>query len=121
VPLLRDLANLSVFYKKLREADSLVPGMERKQVSLVGASFDLNVPSGWGAGIGWLEKKSQRHGELSPFDAYRRAIVASLQYRFEKMGVLQFQYQKIKSIDSNPDRRADSTANLYSLYSSIYF
>jgi peroxiredoxin len=121
VPLLGDLANLSVFYKKLREADSVVPGMERKQVSLAGASLDLNVPSGWGAGIGWLEKKSWRHGELSPFDAYRRAIVASLQYRFEKVGVLQFQYQKIKSIDLDPDRRADSTANLYSLYSSIYF
>jgi peroxiredoxin len=121
VPLLGDLANLSVFYKKLREADSVVPGMERKQVSLAGASLDLNVPSGWGAGIGWLEKKSWRHGELSPFDAYRRAIVASLQYRFEKMGMLQFQYQNIKSTDANPDKRADSTANLYSLYSSIYF
>lgn len=121
LPLLRDFASLSFFYKRLREADIVVRGMERKRVSLAGASLDLNALGGWGAGVGWLEKKSWRYGELSPFDTYRRAIVASLQYRFEKMGVLQFQYQKIKSIDSNPDRRADSTANLYSLYSSIYF
>jgi peroxiredoxin len=121
LPLLRDFASLSVFYKRLHEADITARGMERKQVSLAGASLDLTALGGWGGGVGWLEKKSWRYGELLPFDTYRRAIVASLQYRFEKLGVLQCQYQKVKSIDSYPNGRADSTVNLYSLYSSIYF
>jgi peroxiredoxin len=118
--LLREFATLSFFHKRLREAD--VEGdAERERILFSGASLDVRFLGSCGAGVGWLEKKSKRGGEVSPFDAYRRAIMASLEYHFEKAGVLQFQFQKTKSVDTNLDERTDSRGNLYALYSTIYF
>jgi peroxiredoxin len=119
-PLPVDAANVSVFYKALREADVPV-GADRKRTSLWGASLDFDVIAGVGAGAGWLEERSWRHGGPSAFRAYRGAIVGSLDYRFETVGVLRFQYERTRNTDSSPDSPADSRADFYSVYGTVYF
>lgn len=120
-PLLRDIAALSLFYKRLRDAELVAPGAERKQMSLAGASLDVDMGGAFGAGLGWLEEKSLRDGIVSPLDTHRRAVVASLHYNLGTAGVIRLQYERIRSEDAASDPATDSGADMYSLYSSIYF
>jgi peroxiredoxin len=120
-PLFTDIASLSLFYKRLHEADVVTAGAQRQQVSLSGASLDFDVGAGFGAGLGWLERKSWRDGAVSPFDEYRRGIVANLSHDFGRAAVIRLQYERMKSVDSTPDLATESDADMYSLYSSIYF
>jgi peroxiredoxin len=120
-PLFRDRASLSLFYKRLREADLPEGGPERKQSRLAGASLDLDLGGGFGAGFGWLEKKSWRDGSVSPLDALRRGIVASFRRDFGRAGVLRLQYERMRNEETAGDIATESGADLYSLYSSIEF
>jgi peroxiredoxin len=120
-PIYRDFASLSLFYKRLREVDVAAVGTWRKQVSLAGASLDLDLGAGFGASLGWLEKRSWRNGEISQFDAHRRALVASLHRDFEKIGVIRLQYERTESEDTSVSPVNESGADTYSLYSSVYF
>ena len=120
-PVVRDFASLSLFYKRLRDAEVVAPGAERKQISLAGASLDLNIVGAFGAGLGWLDEKSSRDGIVSPLDTHRRAAVASLHYNLGAAGVIRLQYERIRSEDATSDPAADSGADMYSLYSSVYF
>ncbi|MDD4857029.1 MAG: TlpA disulfide reductase family protein [Candidatus Krumholzibacteria bacterium] len=120
-PVYRDLAYLSLFYKRLREVDVAAIGMERKQVWLAGASLDLDLGAGIGASLGWLEKKSRRNGEIMRLDERRSAIVASLQRDFARLGVIRLQYERTDGEESSVSPATESGADTYSLYSSVYF
>jgi peroxiredoxin len=116
-----DLASLSLFYKRLRDADPIGPGIERLQTSLAGASVDFTLRGFVGGSIGWLEKRSRRDGALSPVDSRRRSLVASVERDFGRAGVLRLQYERDRGRDAAVDPAADPGADLYSLYSSIGF
>jgi peroxiredoxin len=120
-PLVRDVAALSLFYKRLRDVEVVATGAERKQISLAGASLDVDVGGAFGAGIGWLEEKSWRDGFVSPLDAHRGAAAANLHYNLGTAGVIRFQYERIRSEDAASGPGADSGADMYSLYSSVNF
>ena len=120
-PLLDDRVSVSLFYKRLREADLPGGGFERKQSWLAGASLDLDLMGNFGAGLGWLEEKSWRDGSVSPFDARRGAIVVNIRRDFGKAGVIRIQYERITGTSSAPDAETESRTDMYSLYSSLYF
>jgi peroxiredoxin len=120
-PLFRDLASLALFYKRLREVDVALSGMERKQISLSGASLEIEPGGSLGASLGWLEKKSSRGGTISPSDGRRRAIVANLRHDFGKAGVIRLQYERITGESRTPDLETESGTDMYSLYSSVSF
>ncbi|MFA4947794.1 MAG: TlpA disulfide reductase family protein [Candidatus Krumholzibacteriia bacterium] len=119
-PLLGDRITLSLFYKRLREADVSPPATERKQISLSGASLDLGLWRSLGAGLGWLEKEMWRDGEISPARSSRRGIVGELRYEFEKIGAVRLRYERIDYTETVPDT-TESGTDMYSLYSSIEF
>jgi hypothetical protein len=119
-PLLRDRILLSLFYKRLREAGAPEDRRGRKESRLAGASLDFDFTGGFGAGLGWLDRKTWHSDADDSFDTYRRGIVASIRRDFGKAGVLNLQYERLWY--EEPERGVrDDTANLYSLYSSIEF
>lgn len=120
-PFFGDRLTLSLFCKRLREADLLSPETERKQISLAGASIDAGLWGDLRAGLGWLEKKSWRDGATSPFDSRRRGIVAELRIEFEKIGAVQLRYERIDNAETSSSVATESATDMYSLYSSVEF
>jgi peroxiredoxin len=121
MPLGGDIASLSLFHKRLREIDAPLSGMERKQISISGASLDVDCGGILGVGLGWLEKRSQREGSIAPSDSYRRGIAASVHRDLGKAGVVRLQYERISVESSGSDIETKSGADMYSLYSSLKF
>jgi hypothetical protein len=119
-PLFHDHISLSLFYKRLREADAPEDWRGRKESWLAGASLDFDLRGGFGAGLGWLDKKTWHSDAGYSIDTYRRGIVASVRRDFGRAGVLRFQYERIWNEEPALGIWND-TANLYSLYSSIEF
>jgi peroxiredoxin len=119
-PLFHDRILLSLFYKRLREADAPEDGRGRKESWIAGASLDFDLRGGFGAGLGWLDRKTW-HGDAGySLDTFRRGIVASIRRDFGKAGVLRLQYERIWNEEPAQGIWND-TADLYSLYSSIEF
>ena len=120
-PLYGDLISLSLFHRRLREIGVSEPGMERALIRLSGASLDVDFDGALGAGLGWLEKRSQRGGLVFPSDERRRAIVASIHHDFGSHGVVRLQYERVNSETSSAGLAVESEADMYSLYSSLRF
>lgn len=120
-PLYRDLASLSLFHKRLREIDVPEAGMERKEISLSGASLDVDFGGSLGVGLGWLGKKSQRNGTISPSDERRTGLTASIRREFGSSGVIRLQYERVSSESVGSGIATDSESDMYSLYSSLRF
>lgn len=117
-PLFRDRILLSLFYKRLREADIPDDGLGRKESWLAGASLDFDLKGGFGAGLGWLDRKTWHSDVDYSFDTYRRGIVANIRRDFGRAGVLGLRYERIRYDERGGDI---DVADLYSLYSSIEF
>lgn len=116
-----EAAALSVFYRRAREIKPPDGGMEREQVSLLGASFDLDLQSGIGGSIGYLDRGSRRTGEIEDFDASRRAAVATLRYLFVRQASIELRYERIETKSDVTGNTLESEANLYSLSVSAQF
>ncbi len=120
MPFLDDRLSISLFHKRLREADLAPPETEREQISLSGASLDLRLRGSLGAGLGVLEKKTWRDGEIQSFRSSRRGVVGELRWEFEKIGTVRLRYERIDYSETAP-AATESSTNMYSLYSSIEF
>ncbi len=120
MPLFGDLLSISLFHKRLREADLAPSEAERGQISISGASLDLGLWGSLGAGLGALEKKTWRDGEMSSSRSSRKGIVGELRYEFEKIGTVRLRYERIDYAETAPVA-TESATNMYSLYSSIEF
>jgi peroxiredoxin len=119
-PLFHDRILLSLFYKRLRSADAPEDRRGRKESWLAGASLDFDLEGGFGAGLGWLDRKTWHSDAGYSLDTFRRGIVANVRRDFGKAGVLGFQYERIWNEEPAQGIWKD-TVNLYSLYSSIEF
>jgi hypothetical protein len=111
----------AVFYKRLREVELGAPGGEREQMSFFGASYDLDMPSGWGGSIGVLDRGDWRTGTVQPHDDYRRALVAIGRYRFTKSAYVEADYQYVETRAQNEFVEEKSFSNIYGLYFSALF
>ncbi|UCF04644.1 MAG: TlpA family protein disulfide reductase [bacterium] len=107
-------AVVSLFYKSLKEFET--PSyMATERVSYLGITLDMDLPSGLGGSIGWLDRRNWRGGTYRRHDDYRRAFACEGRFRFSKNAYIQAQYQWIEnSID--PGVKLESRTNLYSLY-----
>ncbi|NIM20549.1 MAG: redoxin domain-containing protein [Candidatus Latescibacteria bacterium] len=116
IPVFRDVAVVSLFYKRLRELEVLVTGADREKASLLGASIDVELPNGLGGGVGWLDHGKWRKGSVSPFDEVRKALVVTTRYGLNKNSSVQLQYQRIDGRITWSDQDSESLTNLFSVY-----
>ena len=112
---------ISLFYKRLRELEAPIDGAEKENDSFLGASLDLELPSGWGGSVGWLDNGRWRKGSIAYIDQFRRALVISANYRFGKNSSVQAQYQRVDGEIRRIGYKDDSLTHLYSLYFTAYF
>jgi peroxiredoxin len=114
---------VSLFYKRLREADLAPSASKRKQISLAGASLDVGIRGSLGAGLGWVEKKMWRDEDaaIPPLNAYRRGLVGELHYGFETYGDVRLRYERSEGTGTAFGVPSESGSDMYSLYSSIEF
>lgn len=115
-----EFSAISLFYKDL-EAIEFVGGTER--MTLLGASFDVDLDNGIGGSIGWLDRGNWTEDNVAaPRDVTRRAMTGSLRYRFGRNTYIQAQYQRVESsgYETVPDiegtRDIDTLTHLYSVY-----
>jgi hypothetical protein len=120
-PIGGETAAVSLFYKRLRELETPDPGAEKEHDSVFGTSFDLELPSGLGGSVGWLDNGTWRSGELDRHDEVRKALVVEARYRFNKASLLQIQYQRVDGTVIDEHGEADALTNLYSVYLSTRF
>lgn len=111
-----DWSAVSLFYKRMREYSDPAGGEEREQDSLYGATFDVDFASGFGASIGYMDKRDWRDGVIEDYEAARKALSLSGRYRFGKNSYVQAQYQHVKNTDDTAGDELESTADLYSVY-----
>jgi hypothetical protein len=112
---------VSVFYKRLREIELGVPAGEKEQMSFFGASYDLDMPSGWGGSIGMLDRGDWRGGTTQPHDDYRRALVAICRHRFTKSAYIELDYQYIEARIQNEFMEEKSFSNIFGVYLSARY
>ena len=112
---------VSIFYKRQREVEPGVPEGEKEQMSFFGASYDLDMPSGWGGSVGWLDRGNWRPGTVLPHDDYRRALVAIGRYRFTKSAYIEIDYQYIETRVKNEFMDEMSFSNIFGLYFSARY
>jgi peroxiredoxin len=122
-PLAGGRLTVSLFYKRLREADLVPPASKRKQISLSGASLDVGLWESLGAALGWVEKKMWRdeEGAIPPLNEYRRGLVGELRYEFERYGAVRLRYEHSEGTGTAFGVPSESGTDMYSLYSSIEF
>ncbi len=121
LPLPGDVSIVSLFYKRLWEIETGSPDAEKEKASVFGASVDVDLKSGLGGGIGWLDRGTWREGDLMGFDEVRRAIVLSARYRFDKLTYMQLQYQFINHDKTVSGGNLDSETAIYSAYFAAIF
>ena len=103
---------LSLFWKRLEShADTSWPD----EVSFFGAAADVDLESGLGGGIGWLDRGSWNDDPGAGYDESRTALTASVRYRFDRMTSVQAQYQRIEYETDVPDF-LDAVTSLFSFY-----
>ncbi|HUV36277.1 MAG TPA: TlpA disulfide reductase family protein [Patescibacteria group bacterium] len=115
-----EFSAVSLFYKSL-EAVELDEGTEK--LTFFGASFDIDLDSGPGASLGWLDRGNWTEDNgTEPLDITRRALTGSLRYRFDRNMYVQAQYQRVESsgyetVAGIGERRdIDTLTHLYSVY-----
>lgn len=121
VPLAGEALVASVFYKRLREMNTIDPEADREKSSFIGASIDAELSNGLGGSLGWLDNGVWRKGRIEAFDEVRRALVVVARYRFDKNSSLQLMYQRIDGSIERQNIEDDSLTNLYSVYLSARF
>jgi len=122
-PLASGRLTVSLFYKRLREADLAPSASKRKQISLSGASLDVGIWGSLGGSLGWVEKKTWRDedGGIPPLNAYRRGLVGELSYGFETYGDARLRYERSEGTGTAFGVPSESRTDMYSLYSSVEF
>ncbi|MBN1163684.1 MAG: redoxin domain-containing protein [Candidatus Krumholzibacteriota bacterium] len=116
-----DRSALSLFYKKLHQIGPLAPDTQKTYSSMFGASWDFDLASGYGAGLGYLDEGNWRAGGRNRFSTTRKAFTASARYRFDNSSYLQAQYQRVKLSDDSTGPLRESFTDLYSLYLTVVF
>lgn len=117
----RSYSAVSLFYRRLREVELGVAEGEREHTSFFGASYDLELPSGWGGSVGWLDRGDWREGTVLPHDAYRRALVLIGRYRFNKSTYLEIDYQRVRTRETSEIREDESSADIFGVYFSALY
>ena len=114
---------LSFFYKRARDTeDPSAAGADpfldarREQISLFGASIDLEFESGVGGSIGYIDNGRWRTGDLEPFDETRKTFISSFRFRFVSNAYAELRYERIESESNESGLPLDSETNLYSFY-----
>ncbi len=114
---------LSLFYKRARDAEDQVIDAEeqpldpqREQLSFFGASIDLELESGLGGSMGYLDLGRWRDGDYKPLDETRKTFIASCRYRFVSNAYAEIRYERIESESNESGDILDSETNLYSFY-----
>jgi hypothetical protein len=120
-PLYRDMAVVALFYKQLKEINAFQPGAEREEGTLFGASLDIEMPSGWGGSVGWMEDDGWHNNSSLKNDAVRRTFVAGAGYRFTKVSSARVEYQRIDGNTWWGASKQDYLTNLYSFYVTARF
>jgi len=114
---------LSLFYKRARDTEDPVVAHEdslsypqREQLSFFGVSLDLELESGLGGSIGYLDLGRWRGGDYKPLDETRKTFVTSCRYRFVGNAYAELRYERIESERNEGGLLLDSETNLYSFY-----
>jgi peroxiredoxin len=114
---------LSLFYKRARDTEDPViahqdslSDQQREQLSFFGVSLDLELESGLGGSIGYLDLGRWRGGDYKPLDETRKTFVSSCRYRFVGNAYAELRYERIESERSEGGLMLDSETNLYSFY-----
>jgi hypothetical protein len=125
VPIAGEALVASVFYKSLREMDTIEPGANKEETSFVGVSIDAELSNGLGGSLGWLDNSIWRRGSSEPpveqYDVVRKALVVGARYSFDKNSSLQLQYQRIDGSRKRGGLEDDALTNLFSVYLSARF
>lgn len=119
-PLFRSYADADVFYKRMLEHTPPFSA-ERAVIRTLGASIAGDLGGGFGSTIGWIEESSERGGALFPYDRSRRALEAGLQRRFGKSGIVEIRYDRVRGEETSAGIVTRTTADLYSLSTTIRF
>ncbi len=117
----RDIIAVSLFYKRLHEVEIPYRGAERERFSLWGATVDMDLPSGFGCSVGWMDRGRWRSGEVHYLDEYRHSLSVTSRYLFHRGTYIQAQFQYITNSISYGGDAEESTASLYSLYFATEF
>jgi peroxiredoxin len=114
---------LSLFYKRTRDTEDSVVAHEdslsdarREQLSFFGVSLDLELESGLGGSIGYLDLGRWRGGDYKPLDETRKTFVTSCRYRFVANAYAELRYERIASESNESGLPLDSETDLYSFY-----
>ena len=123
-----ETAALSLFYKRARDTEEPpVDGADppstagREQIAFFGASIDLELESGLGGSIGYIDMGRWRTGDYEPFDETRKTLVSSCRYRFVGNAYAELRYERIKSESNESGVPLDSETSLYSFYLTASF
>lgn len=111
-----DIVAVSLFYKRLREVEVPYPEAERERFSLWGATIDMDLPSGFGCSVGWMDRGRWRNDDVYYLDEYRHSLSVTSRYLFRRGTYLQAQFQHITNSISYGENTEESRASLYSLY-----
>jgi thiol-disulfide isomerase/thioredoxin len=117
----RDIVAVSLFYKRLREVEVPYRKAERERFSLWGATIDMDLPSGFGCSVGWMDRGRWRSGDVHYLDEYRHSLSVTSRYLFSRGTYVQAQFQYITNSISYGENAEESRASLYSLYFTTEF
>jgi peroxiredoxin len=119
---------LSFFYKRARDTEEpSVTGVDppsdarREQFSFFGVSIDLELESGIGGSMGYLDLGRWRGGDYKPVDETRKTFISSCRYRFVGNAYAELRYERIESERIEGGVPFDSETNLYSFYLTARF
>ena len=112
---------MSLFYKRTREVDPPQADTPRAQSELWGVALDTRVAGGLGAGAGWIDDRRWRAGDLAPLDGRRQVLTGRLYYELGRLGVAELQYQHTTNRETLSGIRAEATADLYVVQSTLEF
>jgi peroxiredoxin len=112
----------SLFYKRLYEIEPPAENCEKQNNSVFGASLDMDLPSGVGGSIGWMDEGSWRDGNQLPVDDTRKSLFVGGRWRFVRNTHVELQYQRVETESSVTVQPTGDTldlqgqTNLYSVY-----
>jgi hypothetical protein len=113
---------LSLFYKRLYEIEPPAENCEKQKNSVFGASLDMDLPSGTGGSIGWMDEGAWRTGSQYPVDDTRKSLFVGGRWRFLKNTHAELQYQRVETdsrVTVQPSGAVldlSGETNLYSVY-----
>jgi hypothetical protein len=120
-PLYRDIVVVSLFYKELKQIHPYETGLEKLEESIYGGSFEVELSSGWGGSLGFMEDDGWNDLARTTDNTNRTTFVAAAGYRFTKVSSVLLEYQRIDGTDWYGESRQDYLTNLYSVYITARF